>query len=70
MTGIPLFQQGDARDALRRRCRAADIPISLLDALVEAELEQVGKRRKTGLWETFDELLGPTSEEEQPDEED
>lgn len=60
MNGIPLFDQGGARDALKKRCREAKISIGVLEALVQAELEQVGKRRKTGLWEQFDELLGPT----------
>ena len=60
MNGIPLFDQGNAREALKKRCREAKTPISTLEALVQAELEQVGKRRKTGLWEQFDELLGST----------
>ena len=60
MNGIPLFDQGEAREALKKRCRKAKIPIATLDALVKAELEQVGKRRKTGLWDQFDELLGPS----------
>ncbi len=34
--------------------------IPLFD-LVEAELEQVGKRTKRGLWERFDELLAPNA---------
>lgn len=68
MNGIPLFDQGDARDALKKRCREAKIPIALLEALVQAELEQVGKRRKTGLWEQFDELLGPATPDAQSEE--
>ena len=57
MNGIPLFDQGDARVALKKRCREAKISITTLEALVEAELEQVGKKTKRGLWEQFDELL-------------
>jgi hypothetical protein len=70
MNGIPLFEQGDARDALKRRCREAKVSITLLEALVQAELEQVGKRRKAGLWEQFDELLGPAGPPEVQAEED
>jgi hypothetical protein len=65
MNGIPLFDRGEAREALKRRCREAKVPIGLLEALVAAELDQVGKRRKTGLWEQFDELLGPALPTEQ-----
>lgn len=57
MNGQPLFEQGDARDALKKRCREAKIPIKLLLDLVEAEMEQIGKTRKRGLRERFDELL-------------
>jgi hypothetical protein len=57
MNGIPLFGQGDARDALKRKCREAKIPIKLLEDLVEAEIEQIGKLRKRGLRDRFDHLL-------------
>lgn len=59
MNGIPLFEQGDARDALKKKCREAKIPIKLLEDLVEAEIEQIGKLRKRGLRERFDQLLDP-----------
>ncbi len=61
MNGIPLFEQGDARDALKKKCREAKIPIKLLEDLVEAEIEQIGKLRKRGLRERFDQLLDPNS---------
>lgn len=57
MNGLPLFEQSDAREALRKRCREAKIPIKLLLDLVEAEIEQIGKQRKRGLRERFDQLL-------------
>lgn len=59
MNGIPLFEQGDARNALKKKCREAKIPIKLLEDLVEAEIEQIGKLRKRGLRERFDFLLDP-----------
>jgi hypothetical protein len=59
MNGIPLFEQGDARDALKKKCLKAKIPIRLLEDLVEAEIEQIGKLRKRGLRERFDQLLDP-----------
>lgn len=62
MNGLPLFEQSDARDALKKRCREAKIPIKLLLDLVEAEMEQFGKQRRRGLRERFDQLLDPASE--------
>jgi hypothetical protein len=59
MNGIPLFEQSDARDALKKRCREAKIPIRLLEDLVEAVREQIGKERARGLSERFDQLLDP-----------
>lgn len=61
MNLIPLFEQGDARDALKKRCRECKVPIATLEALVQAALEQVGKRSRRGLWEQFDELLSPAA---------
>jgi hypothetical protein len=61
MNGIPLFEQGDAREALKRRCREAKVSIRLLEDLVEAEIEQIGKLRKRGLRERFDQLLDPNA---------
>lgn len=59
MNGIPLFEQSDARDALKKRCREAKIPIKLLEELVEAVREQFGKERRRGLPDRFDQLLDP-----------
>lgn len=59
--GIALLEKESGRDALKRACRKAKIPIATIEALVSAELDQVGKLRKRGLWENFDEIL---SEEE------
>lgn len=61
MNGLPLFEQSDARDALKKRCREAKVPIKLLLDLVEAEMEQIGKQRKRGLWERFDQLFDSIS---------
>jgi hypothetical protein len=64
MNGLPLFEQSDARDALKKRCREAKISIKLLLDLVEAEIEQIGKSRKRGLRERFDQLLDGEPEPE------
>jgi hypothetical protein len=68
MNGLPLFEQSEARDALKRRCREAKIPIKLLLDLVEARMEQIGKQRKRGLRERFDQLLDTEADPEPSDE--
>jgi hypothetical protein len=70
MNGIPLFEQGDARAILRRHCRRADVSIQTLDALVEAELEQTGKKHRAKLWDKFDDLLGNSAPEDAPGKDD
>ncbi len=61
MNGIPLFEQGDAREALKKRCRESKIPIKLLEDLVETEIDQIGKqKRRRALWDRFDQLLDAT----------
>jgi hypothetical protein len=57
--GLPLFEPGDGRDLLKKRCREVKVPINVLESLVEAELRQVGKMRKRGLYEEIDEVLSP-----------
>lgn len=67
MNGLPLFEQSDAREALKKRCREAKIPIKLLEDLVEAEIEQIGKQRKRGLKDRFNQLLDTASNSEAAD---
>lgn len=55
--GIVLLDSATSRKIVRRHCRREDISITLLEDLVAAELEQIGKKRKRGLFERFDELL-------------
>jgi hypothetical protein len=33
------------------------VPVDALEQLVEAELEQMGKVKKLGLWQKFDEIF-------------
>ena len=61
---IALLEKDSGRDALKRACRKAKVSIGTIEALVEAELEQVGKLRKRGLWERFDEVLSEDVDEE------
>jgi hypothetical protein len=61
--GIPLLESGSGREALKRACRKARVPIAVFEALVEAELEQAGKLKKRGIRERFDEILGELTDD-------
>lgn len=58
MNGIKLIERGHGSDLLKKRCREIGVPVQIIRNLVAAELEQVGKLRKRGLAERFDEILG------------
>lgn len=57
MNGIALLEKGQGRDLLRKICLKHKIPMSLVEELVRAELEQVGKLRKRGLADRFTEII-------------
>ena len=56
-SSIPLFDAGENREIAKRHCRQMQISIGTLEDLIYAELDQVGKLRKKGLWECFDRIL-------------
>jgi hypothetical protein len=59
-----LLNSEEGRALVKTKCRAAGIPISMLEGLIEAELEQQGKMRKAGLWEEFDRIFDVTDGED------
>ena len=63
MKSIPLFQQSEAREALKKRCREAKVSIKLIEDLVDAVSEQIGKERKRGLPDRIESLLDPACED-------
>lgn len=57
MNGIKILARGASSDLLKRHCKATGVPVELIRQLVDAEFEQIGKIRKRGLDERFDEIL-------------
>jgi hypothetical protein len=54
---VVLLAKPEGRKLVRERCLAEGFDIDVFEEFVEAELEQVGKKRKAGLWETFDDII-------------
>ncbi len=54
---VVLLNNEEGRNLVRKKCRAAALRMSLLEELIEAELDQQGKMRKAGLWDEFDRIL-------------
>jgi hypothetical protein len=54
---LPLFENSESREIAKKHCRSIGVSIKTLEALIEAELDQLGKQRKRGLWQSFDNLL-------------
>jgi hypothetical protein len=54
---VVLFATKEGRQLVERKCRQAHIPSEVLYDLVDAELEQLGKQRRRGLFPRIEELL-------------
>lgn len=54
---VVLLSTEEGRALVRQVCEEAKVPPEALQDLIDAELEQVGKQRKAGLWERFDEIF-------------
>jgi len=63
MKFIPLFQQSEARESLKKRCREAKVSIKLIEDLVDAVSDQIGKERKRGLQDRIESLLDPACDD-------
>ena len=64
MNVVVLMRSEKGRALVREKCKASGLDITVLEQLIEAELDQVGKLRKRGLWEDFDEILADLDEDE------
>jgi hypothetical protein len=62
MNGIKIIERGQGSDVLKRHCRQIGVPVEIIRRLVQAELDQVGRGRRHGLWAQFDEILAEVTE--------
>lgn len=61
---VALMQSDEGRQLVRKACKEAGLDMAVLERLIDAELDQVGKLRKRGLWLEFDEIFGEVDAEE------
>lgn len=54
---VVILDSQEGRELVKRKCREIKLKISTFERLVDAELDQQGKKRKAGLWDEFDEIL-------------
>jgi len=63
MKGIVLLEKGDGRNLLIKKCREIGVRVKVIDQLVEAELEQAGKKRRDGINDRIEEILSGALDE-------
>jgi hypothetical protein len=54
---VVLLSKDEGRSIARDHCRRNGFDIDVFEELVDAELEQIGKKRKAGLWSRFDDII-------------
>lgn len=54
---VVLLDNTEGRTMIKAACKANDLRFSEFQELVQAEVEQTGKQRRAGLWDSFDDIL-------------
>ena len=54
---VVLFDNADGCAMIKEACKASDLLFSEFVELVQVEVEQTGKKRRAGLWDSFDDIL-------------
>ncbi len=61
---VVLLQSENGRRLVRRKCAEAGLDIMVLERLVHVELAHMGKMRKRGITQDFDEVFSELDEED------
>lgn len=61
---VVILDQKEGRDLVKKICKKHKIAIAEFEELVAIEVEQVGKQRKRGISDSFDDILDRISAEE------
>ena len=54
---VVLLDNADGRTMIKEACKANGLLFAEFQELVQAEVEQTGKQRRAGLWDSFDDIL-------------
>ena len=54
---VVLLGNPDGRAMIEDACKANDLLFDEFEELVQAEVEQTGRKRRHGLWDSFDDIL-------------
>ena len=54
---VVLLDNAEGRAMVKETCRSNGLLFSEFQELVQAEVEQTGKQRRAGLWDSFDDIL-------------
>ncbi len=54
---IVLLNNPESREMVERLCAEHGFEFTVFEELIEAEMKQIGKLKKHGLWLDFDEIL-------------
>lgn len=54
---VVLLDNADGRAMIKQACKKNGLLFAEFEELVQAEVEQTGKKRRAGLWDAFDDIL-------------
>jgi hypothetical protein len=54
---VVLLDNPEGRAMIKQSCKSNGLLFSEFEELVQAEVEQTGKQRRAGLWDSFDDIL-------------
>ncbi|NSX84328.1 hypothetical protein G6L86_01855 [Agrobacterium tumefaciens] len=54
---VVLLDNPDGRAMIKETCKSNGLLFAEFQELVQAEVEQTGKQRRAGLWDSFDDIL-------------
>jgi hypothetical protein len=61
---VVLLDNTEGRAMIKQTCKENGLIFAEFEELVQAEVEQTGKQRRAGLWDSFDDILDRIQVEE------
>ena len=54
---VVLLDNADGRAMIKKSCKESGLLFAEFEELVQMEVDQTGKQRRAGLWDSFDDIL-------------